>query len=145
MKKKVKLTAILLIAAVMLGIIAGCGKNNAGASAPTALSAMYSEDTELGEGEKTVAVSVETPEGTVKFTVHTDKDILGEALQDIGLIKGEAGEYGLYIKEVNGITADYDTNRSYWAFYINGEFAMSGVDTTEIDENAQYLLKYTKE
>ena len=41
---------------------------------------------------------------------------------------------------VNGITADYDTDGKYWAFYINGEYATTGVDATEIDEEAVYTF-----
>ncbi|MBQ2119193.1 MAG: DUF4430 domain-containing protein, partial [Clostridia bacterium] len=52
--------------------------------------------------------------------------------------------YGLYVKKVNGITADYDTDKAYWAFYLNGEYASTGVDSTDIDENVKYSLVYTK-
>ena len=61
-----------------------------------------------------------------------------------GLIAGEEGDYGLYVKVVNGITADYDVDQSYWAFYIDGDYAMSGVDTTAITEGVTYQLVYTK-
>ena len=60
------------------------------------------------------------------------------------LIEGDEGPYGLYIKKVNGITADYDVDKSYWGFYINGEYATTGVDTTKITEGATYKLEYTK-
>ena len=67
-----------------------------------------------------------------------------EALLAEGLIEGENGAYGLYVKKVNGIVADYDIDKTYWAFYINGEYAMSGVDTTEIVEGATYSFKVEK-
>ena len=82
---------------------------------------------------------------TVEVTVRTDKETLGDALSAVSLIQGDKGPYGLYVKKVNGITADYDVDKSYWAFYINGEYAMSGVDTTNIDETAKYQLAYPKE
>ena len=78
------------------------------------------------------------------FTVNTDKETVGEALLEHELIAGEDGQYGLYIKTVNGITADYDVDQSYWAFYADGEYAMAGVDMTEIDEDVTYQLAYTK-
>jgi len=62
-----------------------------------------------------------------------------------GLIDGDEGPYGLYVKVVNGMTADYDVDKSYWSFYINGEYAMTGVDATEITEGTTYQLVYTKE
>ena len=107
-------------------------------------SAMYTEDTELGEGEKTVVVEVKVKEYSVTFTLNTDKAILGDALIEHALIDGEEGQFGLYIKKVNGITADYDADQSYWAFYQNGEYMMTGVDTTEIFGGEHYQLVYTK-
>ena len=78
------------------------------------------------------------------FEIHTDKEIVGEALLDLELIAGDDGEFGLYVKTVNGITADYDVNKTYWAFYINGEYGMTGVDATDIEAGATYTFKVEK-
>lgn len=107
-------------------------------------SATYTESTELGEGAKTVTVEVKAENKTITFTIKTDADTVGEALLEQSLLAGEESEFGLYIKVVNGITADYDVDKSYWAFYIDGEYAMTGVDGTEINEGAIYQLVYTK-
>ena len=106
--------------------------------------ALYTENTELGSGGKTVLVDVVALEKTVTFTVHSDKDTLGEALSEHGLIEGEQGAYGLYVKKVNGITADYDINQSYWGFNKNGEGMMTGVDGAHIEDGEHYELVYTK-
>ena len=106
--------------------------------------ATYLQDTEFGEGAKTVKVEVKVEEQMITFTINTDKKTVGEALVENGLIAGDEGAYGLYVKKVNGIVADYDVNQSYWAFYINGEMAMTGVDMTDIDETAIYRLEYAK-
>lgn len=79
-----------------------------------------------------------------QLPIMTDVKMLGDALQKLGYIKGEEGPYGLYIKEVNGITADYDTNGTYWAFYINGEMSMKGVDQTEIVDGDVYSFRVEK-
>ena len=68
----------------------------------------------------------------------------GEALLAEGLIAGSESEYGLYINTVNGIIADWDKDQTYWAFYVNGEYATTGVDSTEITEGATYGLTLTK-
>ena len=102
--------------------------------------ATYLCDTEFGTGAKTVKVVVKAEKQSITFTLHTDKDTLGEALMEHGLISGEDGMYGLYIKFVNGIEADYDKDKSYWAFYKNGEYMMSGVDTTVITNGEHYEL-----
>jgi hypothetical protein len=106
--------------------------------------ATYLQDTEFGEGAKTVKVEVKVEEQMITFTINTDKKTVGEALVENDLIAGDEGAYGLYVKKVNGIVADYDVNQSYWAFYINGEMAMTGVDMTDIDETAIYRLEYAK-
>ena len=81
---------------------------------------------------------------SVFIVIVTDEQFLGAALTSLGIIEGEQGAYGLYIKMVNGITADYDIDGSYWGFYKNGEYMMSGVDTTEIADGEHYELVYTK-
>ena len=101
-------------------------------------------DTELGEGKKTAVVEVKVGENQITFTIHTDKSTVGEALMEHRLVEGEDGAYGLYVKKVNGILADYDVDRSYWAFYIDGEYAMTGVDATPIKEGEIYRLEYAK-
>ena len=106
--------------------------------------AEYLSDTTLGEGEKSFNVEVEAEGKKVVFNVKTDKSTVGEALLENNLIAGDEGQYGLYVKVVNGITADYDENQSYWAFYIDGEYATTGVDGTEIIEGAVYQLVYSK-
>lgn len=78
------------------------------------------------------------------FQITTDKAIVGDALLAEGLIEGDNGAYGLYVKKVNGILADYDVNKTYWAFYINDEYAMSGVDATPVEEGATYSFKVEK-
>ena len=106
--------------------------------------ATYRKDKTLGNGEKTISIEVKVGDESVTFTVKTDKETVGEALMEHKLIDGEDGAYGLYVKKVNGILADYDIDQSYWAFYVNGELSMSGVDTTNIDTSATYKLEYTK-
>ena len=107
-------------------------------------SATHRRDMTFGNGAKTVTVAVKVEEQSVTFTIKTDEEYLGDALIAHELIEGEEGPYGLYVKKVNGITADFDVDQSYWAFYINGEYAMTGVDTTKIKEGEIYQLAYTK-
>lgn len=99
----------------------------------------------LGEGETVFMFSVFDKDGKeTAYEIHTDKTIVGEALQELGLLEGEEGAYGLYVTVVNGIRADYDKDGVYWAFYIDGEYAMSGVDVTEIEVGKSYTFKVEK-
>ena len=99
----------------------------------------------LGEGATQFVFTVVDKDGNeTSFEIHTDKEIVGEALLELELIAGDESEYGLYVKTVNGITADYDVDQTYWAFYVNGEYATSGVDTTAIEEGMTYTFKVEK-
>lgn len=103
------------------------------------------EGSVLGEGSMQFTFTVTDPEGNeTEFEIHTDKETVGEALTELGLIEGEEGEFGLYVKTVNGITADYDKDGIYWAFYINGEYAQTGVDSTAVTEGDTYSFKAEK-
>ena len=106
--------------------------------------ATYRSDKEFGTGSKTVQVEVRVEEQSVTFTIKTDKETLGEALIEHSLIEGEPGDFGLYIKKVNGITADFNVDQSYWGFYKNGEYMITGVDGTKIADGEHYELVYSK-
>ncbi len=100
------------------------------------------ETTVLGEGATKFAFTVTDAEGTVTtYQINTDKKTVGEALMELELIVEEEGAYGLYVKTVDGITVDYNKDGKYWAFYVDGEYALSGADTTEITEGATYSFK----
>ena len=141
MKRTIKSIISAMLALVFVFAFASC---NTVEKTGVWENATYRKDMEFGSGAKTAVVEVVAEDQTVTFTVKTDKYTVGEALIEHGLISGEDGAYGLYVKVVNGMTADYDVDQSYWAFYINGEYAMSGVDTTEIVEGMTYRLAYTK-
>ena len=124
---------------------AGCGGNKE-ESAPEEESGAALEGGELGEGSREFAFSVVDGDGEeTRFSIHTDKETVGEALEELGLIEGEEGQYGLYVKTVNGITADPEEDGAYWAFYEDGEYASSGVDGTAIEEGVEYALRLEKE
>ncbi len=106
--------------------------------------ATYTEDTTLGEGTTVLTVVVSAEDKEVTFTVNTDKTTVGAALLENNLIEGEDGDYGLYVKKVNGITADYDVTGTYWAFYVNGKYAVSGVDMTPIKAGESYAFHVEK-
>ena len=85
------------------------------------------------------------PDGNTKtFEIQSEKKTVGEALMAEGLIEGEEGPYGLYVKTVNGTTLDYETHGMYWAFYIDGEYGMSACELTDIVDGTEYAFKAEK-
>ena len=107
--------------------------------------AAYTKDTEFGGGSKAVYVEVIAQDKSITFTINTDKETLGDALMEHNLISGEKGSYGLYVKFVNGIEADYDKTSSFWALTKKGESLVTGVDGEKIKNNDHYELTYTKQ
>lgn len=98
-----------------------------------------------GEGATVFYFNVVDKDGKeTKFEIHTDKTTVGEALLELGLIEGDMGDYGLYVKKVNGITAEYEVDGTYWAFYIGDDYGMTGVDMTDIEPGATYAFKVSK-
>lgn len=134
MKKTINLLAVLLLICM---VFTAC---NTVSAEGLWENATYRRDMEFGNGAKTVEVEVKVGEESVTFTLHTDKETLGEALLEHDLIDGEEGAYGLYVKFVNGIEANYDKDGSYWGFYKNGEMMLVGVDGAVIADGEHYEL-----
>ncbi len=144
MKKTTVSVVSVLLVLISLISFAGCTPSEGVEKTGLWENAVYLENQTFGEGKNTVTVEVKAEEQSVTFTVKTDEETVGAALLEHKLIDGDNSEYGLYVKKVNGIVADYDVDQSYWAFYINGEYATSGVDSTPITEGDTYQLVYTK-
>ena len=116
----------------------------------TACSNTATDDANAGQdqvqtAEMSFVFEVVDKDGNVEtFNITTDKTTVGAALLEEGLIAGEDGQYGLYVTEVNGIVADYNVDGTYWAFYVDGEYASSGVDKTDVADGAVYSFKVEK-
>lgn len=143
-QKKTRNILALVLAAVLMAMAIGCGSStDTNAEPKTELSADSDASVKVvGEGNKQFDFTVIQKDGSeTSFEVHTDKETVGEALTELDLIAGEDGEYGLYVKTVNGVTVDYDTDKAYWAFYVNDEYAQSGVDQTAIEDGCSYSFR----
>ena len=134
MKRIVSLTLVVLMISMLL---VSCNKvEKTGAWE----NATYRRDMEFGEGAKTVSVEVKAEDQSITFTIHTDKETLGAALLEHELISGDQGAFGLYVKFVNGIEADYDKDGTYWGLYKSGEMMLVGVDGAVIADGEHYEL-----
>lgn len=131
MNSKVLLSVVsLVLVAAMALSFAACSNNE--------------PENPAGNAQKTFVFKVVDLDGTEKsFDIETDAATVGEALIEEDLISGAESEYGLMVDTVNGIKYDYTADGAYWAFYINGEYAMTGVDLTEITDGATYSFVAT--
>ena len=130
------LCVVMLAAAVLC--IEGCKKKDE----PKENGDKQSEVIKLGEGATTFTFKYTDADGNSKtYEIKTDEKTVGAALLKVGLIAGETSEFGLYVKTVDGKTYDYNTDGKYWAFYINGAYAATGVDATDITAGDSYEFK----
>ena len=141
----------VLIAAMALGV-SGCGDNTrtedpaATMTTTTTITTTTTttQDTPVrGEGATSFRFTVVDLAGQESaFVIRTNKTTVGEALLENGLIAGEDGAYGLYVKTVNGITAD-EANQEWWCLTKGGESVMTGVDQTPLEDGAAYEFTLT--
>ena len=140
MKKLLSLVLAFVLTAALA--LTGCSGKPAETTAATEAPQSGGAVTVLGQGQKSFELTIVDKEGiTHPYMIHTDAEMVGQALIEHGLIEGEEGPYGLYIKSVLGQVLDYETDGMYWSFYVGTEYAMTGVDLTPIIEGEHYQLK----
>ena len=143
MKKNMKKLSGTLLAFILVFSLAACAP--VGEKQPEQPDSTIENGAVIGTGAKTFAVEVTDADGKVTaFTVKSDEQTVGAALLALNVIAGDEGQYGLYVKTVNGITADYDKDQTWWAFYVDGVSASAGVDSTDIVNGSTYGFKVEK-
>lgn len=91
-------------------------------------------------GVKTITVQIIVDgQDTVAKSITTDAEYLRGALEEEDLIAGEESQYGLFVKTVNGITAD-DAKQQWWCFTKGGADLFTGVDTTPIADGDTFEI-----
>lgn len=119
MKNIRRLAALLLILALALSCLAGCGKT-------------------------TVTIDVIHADKTVtKHGVTSRETNLAKILVDHRIVEDNQGDYGLYILVADGETADYTIDGSYWALKKDGEDLMVGASDITVKDGEHYELVYT--
>lgn len=131
---KTKILSLALVLILALGMTVSCGE-----TADLWDEATYKTDTTLGEGEKSFSLVITYNENSIKVTVKTDEKNLGDALYSLNLINDPA-----FFDTVNGIKADWDADKAYWALFIGEEYATVGVAEIEIKGGESFKLAYTK-
>jgi uncharacterized membrane protein YtjA (UPF0391 family) len=135
-----KIVITILVAALIL-FAASYGLN--GIAATNAQIAHLNMMRTLLPGSKNFTVTVVHADGTEKaFSYRTDAEKLGAFLESEGLIESEGADDGMF-HTVDGEKADWNVNRSYWAFYLGEDYATEGIYATTIADGAAYKLVYT--
>lgn len=149
-----RLTCLLLVLLLAAAALTGCAQKPETSSeaprteaqtqaAPQTTEAAPADSQapkELGEGTTVFRLDVTDKEGvTASYAIHTDAETVGAALSNLKVISGENGLYDTVFDE----TLDWNADHMYWAFYIDGVYAPTGLDETPINENAVYALTAT--
>ena len=114
--------AVMLIIALSLTALAGCGA-------------------QVREGEKDISVSIVYKDGTSKdFDINTDAEYLADALAEEGLI--EYADDGFYTT-VDGVTADYSVDMGWWCITKDGKITADGLNTLAIADGDKFEITYT--
>ena len=91
-------------------------------------------------GEKKISVTVIHGDKTEKtFNYQTDAEYLGEVLTEENLVTGDNGDYGLFITEADGETAD-ESRQQWWCITKGGETVNTSADQTPIHDNDQFEI-----
>lgn len=159
MKITIRLFALLLTLVLFTLSFAACNKtatdNGAGTGAGTTDGgetetqpslwdgATYKENTTLGEGQYTLAITMEMEDKSILLTVKTNADNVKDALLEVGLIDGEQQAIGYLMSTLNGVRADYTLDGAYWMFCQAGEMLFYGIDAAPVAGEVAYEFVYT--
>jgi len=130
MQKKTKLISIIAVC-VLIALVVG------------ALLLYNANKPQAQAGDKNIVVTVvHKDESKKEFKINTSAESLRKACEEQNLIAGDESDYGLYVKTVDGETAD-DANQEWWCVTKGGEMLPTGVDDTMIADGEQYEFTFT--
>ncbi len=149
MKKNILRSAAIILILFSVICIVSCNNmdlnelfnNNADHDQSTTLweNAIYDSDAAVGKGSKAFTCDIEAGDKKITISVKTDKDTLGAALYEYDLINDDS-----FFDTLNGIKADWNKDNAYWAFYVNGSYALKGVNDTKITGGEHFRFVYSK-
>lgn len=133
MKKQTKILIAIVAAIVLIAAMIGV---------------YFAAKPDTQTGAKTVTIKViDNEQKTTEYVVHTDGEYLLNVMKDakaLGLtFDGEETEYGFSVYTINGVTADFNVDASYWSFYVNDEYCNYGVDAQPAADGDVFIIQYT--
>lgn len=99
------------------------------------------------QGAKSITIEVvDNNANSIMYDVHTDAEYLRQAMEETdGLeFSGSESEYGMMVETVNGVTADWNVDQSYWGFYVNGDYCNYGIDAQPVADGDAFQIIYSK-
>lgn len=99
------------------------------------------------QGAKSITIEVvDNNAASTIYDLYTDAEYLRQAMEQAeGLeFSGTESEYGMMVETVNGVTADWNVDQSYWGFYVNGDYCNYGIDTQPVVDGDAFKIVYSK-
>ena len=102
------------------------------------------------QGEKAYTLEVLDDAGALKsYAGRTDAEYLSGIMAELAeggdfSYEAEESTYGLFITAINGVTADFNTDGSYWAIYVNGNYGDYGADQQPVADGDTFRFAYEK-
>ena len=122
MKRSVRVVELVLMLLMAVSMFTACQKDTV-------------------EGTKNVTVTIVYKDATSdKLEFSTDAEYLADALVEQKVI--EYAEDGYYTT-VNGVTADYNADKSWWCLTKDGTMTTEGLNTQVIADGDVFELTYT--
>lgn len=99
------------------------------------------------QGNKSITIEVvNKAQESVMYEVTTDAEFLQQAMDEADGLEyvGEEGSYGMMMHEVNGETADWETDGSWWKVNVNGMECNYGISEQPVEDGDAFQIVYTK-
>lgn len=97
-------------------------------------------------GGKRVTIEVVNKEKeSIFYEVYTDAEFLRQVMQEVDELTfdGVESSYGMLVYTINGETADYNVDGSYWSFYVNNQYCNYGIDSQPVYNEDEFRIEYT--
>lgn len=95
------------------------------------------------EGSKAVTIVVVNDAKESKtYEVKTDAEYMKQAMEEADGLTFECDGSGM-LMTVNGVTADWNVNQSYWALYVNDGYGQYGIGEQPVYDGDTFRIEYT--
>ena len=126
-----RISALLLVLALSMLLTACGGDSDASASS----------DVSSAAAEKKVSVTLSVTNAAGEKTDYpvtmAEGSTLVAAMKEAGILEDDGIKDGM-VYTIAGELADYSVDQSYWAFYMDGEYMMTGAEDTVLTDGATY-------
>ena len=103
---------------------------------------IYIKTNRTTDEKKIAIIIIDEQNAYLKTYEHiTNVETLAEALDEMGIAEYQESAFGKYIISLDNILAD-GLKQEWWGFTINGEFAQTGINETNLNDGDEYIFTF---